>query len=102
MWRGASAAFAEANARGGIHGRKVELAVADDAYDAEKAASAVVNLIERDHAFLIFGGVGTPTIVRALPVIRKYFDDSGLFYFANFTGAQPQRQPRRPLCARAR
>src|SRR5712691_12211661 len=36
MWRGAETAFAEANARGGVHGRKIRLAVADDGYDAEK------------------------------------------------------------------
>jgi branched-chain amino acid transport system substrate-binding protein len=93
MWRGASAAFEAANARGGVHGRRIDLVVRDDGYDAEKAAPAVVQLVVEDHAFAIFGGVGTPTIVRALPVVKKYYADSGLFYFANFTGAQPQRQP---------
>jgi len=92
MWRGASAAFAVANEAGGVQGRKIRLLVADDAYDAEKAAAAVVKLVEQD-VFAIFGGVGTPTIVRALPVIRKFFAENGLFYFANFTGAQPQRTP---------
>ena len=93
MWRGASAAFSAANDAGGVAGRRVKLVVADDGYDAERAAAAVIKVVEQDHAFLVFGGVGTPTIVRALPVVRKYYDDSGLFYFANFTGAQPQRRP---------
>lgn len=93
MWRGASAAFAEANAAGGVHGRKLRLAVADDAYDAEKAAVAVARLIARDHVFALFGGVGTPTMVKALPVVLKHYLSEGLFYFANFTGAQPQREP---------
>ena len=93
MWRGATAAFAEANAAGGVNGRTVRLAVADDAYDAEKAAIAVGQLISRDHVFALFGGVGTPTIVKALPVLLKHFNSDGLFYFANFTGAQPQREP---------
>ncbi len=92
MWRGATAAFSAANEAGGVHGRKVRLLLADDAYDAEKAAAAVVRLVQQD-VFAIFGGVGTPTIVRTLPVIRKYFAETGLFYFANFTGAQPQRTP---------
>jgi branched-chain amino acid transport system substrate-binding protein len=92
MWRGASAAFSEAN-EAGVAGRKVRLVVADDAYDAEKAATAALQLVSQDHVFCLFGGVGTPTIVRALPVVRQYFDENGLFYFANFTGAQPQRQP---------
>jgi branched-chain amino acid transport system substrate-binding protein len=92
MWRGATAAFSEVNAAGGVGGRKIRLVVADDAYDAEKAAPAVVSLVQDSGAFVLFGGVGTPTIVRALPVVRKYFDEAGLFYFANFTGAQPQRK----------
>jgi ABC-type branched-subunit amino acid transport system substrate-binding protein len=71
----------------------VKLVLADDGYEAERAAPAVVKLAEQERVFAIFGGVGTPTIVRALPAVRKYYDESGLFYFSNFTGAQPQRQP---------
>jgi ABC-type branched-subunit amino acid transport system substrate-binding protein len=93
MWRGATAAFAEANAEGGVNGRTVRLVIADDAYDSEKAALAVGQLISRDRVFALFGGVGTPTIVKALPVVLKHFNSDGLFYFANFTGAEPQRQP---------
>ena len=93
MWRGATAAFQEANAAGGVHGRKLTLILADDAYDAEKAALAVAQLVSREHVFALFGGVGTPTIVKALPVVLKHFQQDGLFYFANFTGAQPQREP---------
>jgi ABC-type branched-subunit amino acid transport system substrate-binding protein len=93
MWRGATAAFSEINDSGGIAGRKIKLVVADDGYDAEKAAPAVVDLVAHQHAFVLFGGVGTPTIARALPVVHKYFNEAGLFYFANFTGAQPQRRP---------
>ena len=93
LWRGAEAAFAEANAKGGVHGRRVRLLVADDAYDAEKAAQAAFHLIAREKVFALFGGVGTPTIIKALPVVLKYFNSDGLFYFANFTGAQPQREP---------
>lgn len=93
LWRGASAAFAEANANGGVHGRTIRIVVADDAYDAEKAAAAALRLIAKDKVFALFGGVGTPTMVRALPVVLKYHLSEGLFYFANFTGAQPQREP---------
>jgi ABC-type branched-subunit amino acid transport system substrate-binding protein len=93
MWRGASAAFDEANAKGGIHGRKIRLVLSDDGYESEKAAPAVVKLIEQDKVFALFGGVGTPTIVKALPVVLSYFKKNGLFYFANFTGAMPQREP---------
>ncbi len=93
MWRGASAAFSEANAAGGVNGRTLRLAVADDGYDAERAAVAVAQLLARDRVFALFGGVGTPTILKALPVVLKHYLSDGLFYFANFTGAQPQREP---------
>jgi len=92
MWRGATAAFSLANEKG-VFGRKVRLIAADDGYDAERAAATVLKLITKDKVFALFGGVGTPTIVKALPVVLKYYKDEGLFYFANFTGAQPQREP---------
>ncbi len=92
FWRGAHAAFEAFNESGGVHGRHVELALADDAYDADKAAGAVRKLVNEDKVFALFGGVGTPTIVKALPVVLEQHKKDGLFYFANFTGAQPQRE----------
>jgi ABC-type branched-subunit amino acid transport system substrate-binding protein len=93
MWRGAEAAFRESAAAGGVNGRKVHLVLADDGYDAERAAFTAYQVITKDKVFALFGGVGTPTIIKALPVVLKYFNSEGLFYFANFTGAQPQREP---------
>ncbi len=93
QWRGLHVAFEERNAAGGVNGRQIHVVLADDGYDAERAASAVVKLIAQSHVFALFAGVGTPTIVKALPVVREYHDETGLFYFANFTGAQPQRNP---------
>ena len=93
MWRGVFAAFQEANDRGGVFGRKIRLVLADDRYEADSAAAAVLTLIEKDKVFALGFGVGTPTIVKALPVVLQYHQREGLFYFSNFTGAQPQRQP---------
>ena len=93
VWRGHSAGFSEVNAAGGVQGRKLKLTVADDGYDAEKAAAAATKLITQDKVFALIGGVGTPTIVKALPVILKFNQTEGLFQFASFTGAQPQREP---------
>lgn len=93
LWRGEYAAFETANAAGGVHGRKVRLVLADDAYDAQKAAPAVARLIAQQKVFALFGGVGTPTIVKVLPVVLKFHRKDDLFQFSNFTGAQPQREP---------
>ena len=93
LWRGAQAAFLAANDAGGVNGRRIEYLVADDAYDAEQAAPAALRLLRRDGVFLLFGGVGTPTILKVLPVVLRQNASEGLFQFANFTGAQPQREP---------
>lgn len=90
-WRGATAAFAEANARGGVHGRRIRLEIADDGYEAERAMPAVLELLDRG-VFCLFGGVGTPTLVRVLPVLLEKHESEDLFYFASFTGADPQRE----------
>jgi ABC-type branched-subunit amino acid transport system substrate-binding protein len=93
QWRGAAAAFRERNEAGGVGGRKLRLVLADDGYEAERAAPAVVKLVNEGHVFVLFATVGTPTIVKALPVVKQYFAKDGLFLFANFSGAQPQRNP---------
>jgi len=93
LWRGAQAAFLAANDAGGVHGRRIEYVVADDGYDPEQAAPAALKLLQRDGVFVLFGGVGTPTILKVLPVVLRRHGSDGLLQFANFTGAQPQREP---------
>jgi len=90
-WRGATAAFEAANDGGGVQGRKIVLVVSDDGYDPERAVPAVRDLA--DKVFALFAGVGTPTLVKVLPVVLEHFPKDNLFYFAPVTGAQPQREP---------
>ena len=42
--------------------------------------------------FALFGYVGTPTVTRVLPVLKK-FQERNAYLFFPFTGAQPQREP---------
>lgn len=93
VWRGAHAAFSEVNDAGGVHGRRIRVVVADDGYEANRAAAAALKLITQDQVFALFSGVGTPTILKTLPIVLRFHKTDGLFYFANFTGAQPQREP---------
>ena len=51
-----------------------------------------MKLMLEDQVFLLFGYVGTPTVTRVLPLLKK-FQDENIFMFFPFTGAQPQRQP---------
>ncbi|MCP3141334.1 ABC transporter substrate-binding protein [Pyxidicoccus xibeiensis] len=93
MWRGASAAFAEANAAGGVHGRKVRIVAADDALNPEQAAPAALRLLKEQQVFALFGGVGDATLMKVLPVLLRAFQREQAFYFAPSSGAQPQREP---------
>jgi ABC-type branched-subunit amino acid transport system substrate-binding protein len=92
MYRGAMAYFAEVNAKGGVHGRKVVLKAYDDGYNPGPAIANTVRLIQKDKVFLLFGYVGTPTVTRVLPLLKR-FEDRHVFLFCPFTGAEPQRQP---------
>lgn len=57
--RGANAYFKYANARGGVHGRKISYKVIDDAYDASRTVTATRQLVEQDKVFAIFNSLGT-------------------------------------------
>ncbi len=80
---GVQAAFREANRRGGIHGRRLELKSLDDAYEPEAAIANTRRLIEKEHVFALIGAVGTPTSRSAAPIAAE----AGLPYIAPFTGA---------------
>jgi branched-chain amino acid transport system substrate-binding protein len=91
LWRGANAYFSHINELGGVKGRKIKVIPYDDGYEGFNAAVNTIDLARKD-IFALFGYVGTPTIVKALPVIQKFNQDEQLFLFSNFTGAQPQRE----------
>ena len=88
MQLGIQAAFHEANQRGGIHGRLLELSSLDDAYEPEAAIANTLQLIDED-VFALIGAVGTPTSRSAVPVAEA----AGVPYIAPFTGAQLLRDP---------
>ena len=61
MRQGILAAFAEVNAKGGVHGRKLELISRDDGYDPDRSVLQTFRLIDEDKVFALIGAVGTPT-----------------------------------------
>ena len=89
MRLGLEAAFQEANAGGGVHGRRLELHTLDDAYEPEAAVLNTRRLIEEDRVFALIGAVGTPTARAAVPVAAA----AGVPYLAPFTGAGFLRDP---------
>ena len=58
---GAKAYYDYVNAQGGIHGRKIDLVVKDDAYVPTNTTQVVNELVQKDQVFAIVGGLGTPT-----------------------------------------
>ena len=81
---GILAAFAEANRKGGVHGRKLELLSLDDAYEPASTVANTESLIEEHNVFALIGSVGTPTAVVAVPVAAE----AGVPFIAPVTGAE--------------
>jgi len=88
MNRGARLYFDSVNANGGINGIQVELRTLDDQYEPDKCKANTEAFI-KDDVFALFGYVGTPTSMAALPLINQ----SKIPFFGPFTGAEALRDP---------
>ncbi|WP_213952823.1 ABC transporter substrate-binding protein [Variovorax sp. dw_954] len=69
-------------------GRDVELRFLDDGYEPDRTAANTRKLIE-DDVFALFGYIGTPTSLAALPMAVK----DKVPFIAPFTGAMALREP---------
>jgi len=91
FYRGAQAYYDEVNARGGLFGRMLTVVGHDDNYEPLPCVKNTIQLLEKDNVFFLSNYVGTPTLTRALPVIKRYAEQN-VVLVGNFTGAQPQRE----------
>jgi branched-chain amino acid transport system substrate-binding protein len=89
MRQGILAAFAEVNAKGGIHGRKLELVSRDDGYDPDRSVAETTRLIAKDKIFALIGAVGTPTAIATVPISSA----KNVPFIGPFTGAEFLRAP---------
>lgn len=92
LYRGAKSYFNHVNNNGGVGGRQIDFKLYDDGYQPDPCVKNTMRLMIEDRVFLLFGYVGTPTVTRALPLLKK-FQDQRVYLFFPFTGAQPQREP---------
>ncbi len=92
LYRGSVAYFNFINEEGGVYGRKLKLICYDDGYNPEPTIRNTIKLVEQDEVFLLMNYVGTPTVTRILPLLKKYNQRSNIFLFFPFTGANPQRE----------
>jgi ABC-type branched-subunit amino acid transport system substrate-binding protein len=91
FYRGAQAYYDEVNLRGGVHGRTITVVAFDDNYEPNPCIKNTIQLLEKEQVFTLSNYVGTPTLTRALPVIKRYGEQQ-VVLVGNFTGAQPQRE----------
>src|SRR5207248_3280400 len=91
LYRGAQAYYDEVNVRGGLYGRTLTVVGLDDKYEPLPCVKNTIQLLEKDNVFFLSNYVGTPTLTRALPVIKRYAEQN-VVLVGNFTGAQPQRE----------
>ena len=85
---GARLYFDAVNAKGGVGRRNIEIRTLDDGYEPDRCAENTRKFIS-DEVFALFGYIGTPTSLAALPLLTQ----AKLPFFAPFSGATALRQP---------
>ena len=77
------------NAKGGIHGQKIELVSMDDKFDPKLAAENARKLIEEQNVLALFLTRGTPHTEGMIPLLDKH----GVPLIGPSTGAMVLHQP---------
>ena len=85
---GAKVYFDQFNAQGGAARQQIELRKLDDGYEPARCAENTKKFIA-DDVFALFGYIGTPTSLAALPMAIK----EKIPFIAPFTGAMALREP---------
>ena len=88
FYQGAKVYFDHANAQGGAGRQQIEIRKLDDGYEPARCAENTQKLIA-DDVFALFGYIGTPTSIVALPLATK----ARIPFIAPFTGAMALRNP---------
>ena len=88
FYQGAKLYFDLVNAQGGVGKRLIEIRNLDDGYEPDRCAENTRKLIA-DDSFALFGYIGTPTSLAALPLATQ----DKIPFIAPFTGAMGLRNP---------
>jgi branched-chain amino acid transport system substrate-binding protein len=86
--QGAKLFLEQLNAQGGVHRKPIELVRLDDGYEPDRCVENTRKLLA-DDPLALFGYIGTPTSVAALPLAIA----AKAPFVAPFTGATALRQP---------
>ena len=83
MRLGMQAAFEEANAAGGVHGRTISLDSMNDNYEPDRSVALVKSVVEGNNHLGLIGAVGTPTASATQPIATE----ANMPFVGPFTGA---------------
>ncbi len=87
--RGAEAYLRHVNDNGGVHGRTITVIAKDDSYDPPRCLANTQQFIIDNNVLALFCYVGTPTTVKALPLV----EEAQIPLLGMFTGANRLREP---------
>ena len=79
----------EANAAGGVNGRKIRMLVEDNGYDPKRSVLAAQKLVTGEKVFAIIGHVGTANNVAAMPVLFE----NNVLSFMPMSGGRAMFEP---------
>lgn len=83
--------FDHVNARGGIHGQKIKVLVADDAYKVDETVKLTREMLAKPEVVALYGFAGTANVGKLLT--DKVLDEGGAALVAPYTGGEPLRSP---------
>lgn len=92
--QGATAAFQQVNAEGGINGRKVQFIARDNAFDPQQTIQAARQLVGSDKVVAIVGANGTATTAAAFPYV---LNQAKVPIVNPYGGAADWYKPSKPL-----
>jgi branched-chain amino acid transport system substrate-binding protein len=86
--------FDHVNARGGVHGRRIQHVVADDGYKVDETVRLTRELLQRPDVLSLFGFAGTANIGKLLA--EGVLEQGGAALVAPYTGGENLRTPFNP------
>lgn len=86
--------FEHVNARGGVHGRRIQHVVADDGYKVDETVRLTRELLQRSDVLSLFGFAGTANIGKLLA--EGVLEQGGAALVAPYTGGENLRTPFNP------
>ncbi|MBS1141204.1 MAG: amino acid/amide transporter substrate-binding protein, family [Proteobacteria bacterium] len=89
---GMQAYFKVLNARGGVHGRRIELVTLDDGYVVERSVENAKKLLDQEDVFAFLGMFGSANYGALMPLINE----RGIPSLAPYSGSDELRAQKSP------